>query len=104
MHKSVRENTCSRPYLRAHWPYTQCVLVDTCRVWVTLKVRVVLSWRGARWQNFVFSMGIFSFHRTPEELQVLGLRAFGDRVSILESGLTQIPASTEVELQIFGNG
>ncbi|CAN7990639.1 unnamed protein product [Ixodes hexagonus] len=39
-----------------------------------------------------------------ESGEVLGLRAYGDRVSTLESGLTQIPAATEVELQMFGNG
>ncbi|CAN8023928.1 unnamed protein product, partial [Ixodes persulcatus] len=41
---------------------------------------------------------------SDEPGQVLGLRAYGDRVSTLESGLTQIPAATEVELQMFGNG
>lgn len=36
--------------------------------------------------------------------QVLGLRAFGDRVATLDSGITQVLAGTTVELQLFGNG
>ncbi|XP_077502022.1 unextended protein-like [Amblyomma americanum] len=39
-----------------------------------------------------------------ETAQVLGLRAFGERVATLDSGMTQVPAGTAVELQLFGNG
>lgn len=39
-----------------------------------------------------------------ETAQVLGLRAFGERVATLDSGMTQVPAGTAVELQLFGTG
>lgn len=41
---------------------------------------------------------------TAQVAKVLGLRAFGDRVATLDSGMTQVPAGTTVELQLFGNG
>ncbi|XP_050049356.1 unextended protein-like [Dermacentor andersoni] len=42
--------------------------------------------------------------QVAQTAQVLGLRAFGDRVATLDSGMTQVPAGTMVELQLFGNG
>ncbi|KAL1423238.1 hypothetical protein MTO96_021220 [Rhipicephalus appendiculatus] len=41
---------------------------------------------------------------TAQVAKVLGLRAFGERVATLDSGMTQVPAGTTVELQLFGNG
>lgn len=41
---------------------------------------------------------------SDEPTVVSGLRALGERVSVLDTGATQIPAGTQVELQLFGTG